>query len=232
MEELENRYRYLADACPSLATIDRVEHDDAIVFVHGTASCGMVSLKDLFSLAVEGFSVPGPVYRYEHDTYLPITDNSHELVELILDRIRVRRRLLIVAHSRGGLVAVDAALQLAERGFGAEVSVCTLGTPFRGTPLVAFGKKALNVLAKIGEEIATSVPIPVLSALAKAFFYVVESPTLPRGVMAMHEEAEGLAYLKRAAEDVALRSWASAFDVETGDAGFGASIEGILLAAL
>lgn len=231
MIEMERKYRELANACPSLSEIDRVEHENAMVFVHGTASCAIAGLKDLFSLAVEGFALPGPVYRFEHDTFVPITDNSADLARMISERLRVKR-LLLVAHSRGGLVAVDSARLLADSRYGGTVSVYTFGTPFRGTPLVAIGQKALNVLMKLGEEIATSVPVPAMSALAKGCFYLLESPKLPRGIAAMHEQAEGLVYLQRSIDPKQLTAWASDFDVETGSAGFGATVEGILLGAL
>jgi pimeloyl-ACP methyl ester carboxylesterase len=187
LAELESRYRYLADACPNLCEVERAVHDQAMVFVHGTLSCGMVSLKDLFGLAVEGYSVAGPVYRYEHDTFLPLKANADELADWIEHKLRIGRRLVIAAHSRGGLVAVAAAARLMKNRYPAEIVVRTFGTPFRGTPLVAIGKKALTVLAKLGEDIATAVPVPMLSALAKGFFYLFDSPTLPPGIMAMQE---------------------------------------------
>ena len=232
LAELESRYRYLADACPNLREVERAVHDQAMVFVHGTLSCGMVSLKDLFGLAVEGYSVPGPVYRYEHDTFLPLKANADELADWIERKLRIGRRLVIAAHSRGGLVAVAAAARLMKNRYPAEIVVRTFGTPFRGTPLVAIGKKALTVLAKLGEDIATAVPVPMLSALAKGFFYLFDSPTLPPGIMAMQEGPGVLDYLQDAADDVSLESWGSHYDVDSGNPGFGASVEGVLLGAL
>jgi pimeloyl-ACP methyl ester carboxylesterase len=232
LAELESRYRYLADACPNLHEVEREAHHEAMVFVHGTMSCGMVSLKDLFGLAVEGYSVPGHVYRYEHDTFLPLKDNADELADWIERKLRISRRLVIAAHSRGGLVAVSAAARLMKNRYPAEIVVRSFGTPFRGTPLVAIGKKALTLLAKLGEEISTAVPVPVLSALAKGFFYLFDSPTLPPGIMAMQEGPGVLDYVQDAAGDVSLESWASHYDVDGGNAGFGASVEGVLLGAL
>lgn len=232
LAELELRYRYLADACPNLCEVERAAHDQAMVFVHGTMSCGMVSLKDLFGLAVEGFPVPGHVYRYEHDTFLPVKDNAEELADWIERKLRISRRLVIAAHSRGGLVAVSAAARLMKNRYPAEIVVRTFGTPFLGTPLVAIGKKTLTLLAKLGEEISTVVPVPMLSALAKGFFYLFDSPTLPPGIMAMQEGPGVLDYLQDAASDVSLESWGSSYDADSGNPGFGASMEGVLLGAL
>lgn len=48
---------------------------------------------------------PGyPVRRFEHDTVATVLNNADELTQLITTAIRVDR-LLLVAHSRGGLVA-------------------------------------------------------------------------------------------------------------------------------
>jgi pimeloyl-ACP methyl ester carboxylesterase len=231
LAEMEAGYPYLADSCPRLDEIDAIDADVAMVFVHGTASCGIAGLKDLFSLATQGFSAPGRVLRFEHDTFVPVTDNAQVLSELIRDRLRVRK-LLIAAHSRGGLVACDAAKLLKDASYAGDVTVYSFGTPYQGTPLVAMGKKALNLLMKLGEEIATNVPLPVLSPLAKAMFYVMEAPTLPKGIMAMHEDAEGLAYLQRSASAIRLLSWGSHYDVMRGSAGFGVGAEGFLLGAL
>lgn len=229
--ELEDHYPALAKICPSLHDIDCVEHASAIVFVHGTASCGIVGLKDLFGLCVNGQVPSGPVYRFEHDTFLPVVDNSRELADLVAERVQAGR-LLLVAHSRGGLVAADAAHQLKARGYAGHVGVHSFGTPFKGTPLVAMGKKALNLLMKLGEELATNVPLPLMSPLAKALFYVMESPTLPRGIMAMHEDSEALPFIERSAAAVPLTCWGSNFDVQSGAAGYGTMGDAVLLGAL
>jgi pimeloyl-ACP methyl ester carboxylesterase len=231
LAEMEAAWPYIADSCPRLDETANINADVAMVFVHGTASCGIAGLKDLFSLATQGFSVPGRVLRFEHDTFVPITDNAQALSQLIKDRLRVRK-LLIAAHSRGGLVACDAAKLLKEASYAGDVTVYSFGTPYQGTPLVAMGKKALNLMMKLGEEMATHLPVPVLSPLAKAMFYVMEAPTLPKGIIAMHEDAPDLAYLQRFASAIRLLSWGSHYDVMRGSAGFGVGAEGFLLGAL
>ncbi|WP_280153086.1 hypothetical protein [Piscinibacter sp. XHJ-5] len=232
LAELEAAQPAIADTCPRLEEVEPpLDGDIAMVFVHGTASCGITGLKDLFPPATTGFMVPCPVLRFEHDTFVPIIDNVKTLAAEIAHRLHVRK-LLLVAHSRGGLVAADAAKVLRDAGYAGDVTVYTFGTPYQGTPLVAMGKKALNLLMKLGEGIADNVPVPVLSPLAKAMFYVMESPTLPPGILAMQEGAEALRYIQRSAEAVRLLSWGSDYDILSGIAGYGVASEGFLLGAL
>lgn len=232
LAELEAAHADVADACPRLEEVEPpLDADVAAVFVHGTASCGIGGLRDLVAPTNRGFAVPVPVLRFEHDTFVPIIDNAQDLADQIARRLRVRR-LLLLAHSRGGLVAADAARVLRDGGYAGDVTVHSFGTPYRGTPLVAMGKKALNLLMKLGEGLADGVPLPLLSPLAKAMFYVTESPTLPPGILAMQEGAEGLRYIERSAQAVQLRSWGSDYDVLRGDAGYGVATEGFLIGAL
>lgn len=232
LAEQEAANAVLADACPRLEEVEPSrDAETAMVFVHGTASCGIAGLKDLFAPAVAPIDVPCPAFRFEHDTFVPIIDNARTLAAEITRRLRVRR-LLLVAHSRGGLVAADAAKSLRDAGYAGEVTVHSFGAPYQGTRLVAMGKKALNLLMKLGEGMADTLPVPMLSPLAKAMFYVMESPTLPPGILAMGEGAEGLAYIRRNADAVRLLSWGSDHDIRTGAFGYGAAIGGFLLGAL
>lgn len=231
LREMELRYGGIAGAAPNLDNIGLVEHERAIVFVHGTASCGIAGLKDLFSLTVDDWPLPGPVYRFEHDTFQPINDNAKLLAKRIEGLVRCRH-LLLVAHSRGGLVAVEAAHYLAKKGYAADVQVQTFGTPFRGTPLVAIGQKVVNIFMKLGEELATAIPVPLLSALAKGIFYLVEAPKLPAGIAAMHVDAPDRRYRDELIDQSRLIAWGSDFDIERGSPGFGATVEGVLLGAL
>jgi pimeloyl-ACP methyl ester carboxylesterase len=230
LKEMEDRFPYVADACVDLARLagkPALRHERALVFVHGTMSCGIVGLKDLFSLAVEGFDPPGPVFRFEHDTFDSVFDNAKTLSRLIRDHLQVGH-LMLAAHSRGGLVAVHAARRLRALHWPGRVTVCTFGAPFLGTPLVALGQRGLNLLVKLGEEIASAVPVPVLSALAKAHGYLVEAPKLPAGIAAMDERAEGLDYIRESAAEIELEAWGSDYDIRSAGLGYGIDIDDIL----
>jgi pimeloyl-ACP methyl ester carboxylesterase len=218
------RYPQVEAQCPDLSTTQRATHTRAMVFVHGTVSCGAQGLKDLFP----AFDNLGPIYRYEHDTFRPIEENAVELADWIRDRIDTQR-LLIVGHSRGGLVARTAAARLAN-GYPGQVEICTFGTPHRGTPLVAAGGRLLNLLFKLGEDVLDA--IPIVSPLSKAYGYLVDSPVLPPGIQAMAEEASGLGTLNAIGDRYPLRSWGSTFDINRQPSGFGVAIEGVLAGAL
>ena len=202
---MSERYPQVAEACPDLSSIEPVAHDCAIVFVHGTVSCGIQGLKDLYP----SIAFPLPIYRYEHDTFQPLHDNASELAELIATRIQVKR-LLLAAHSRGGLVARLAQVELEREGYQADVSVFTFGTPHEGTPLVALGGKALNLLLKLGEDIAGT--IPIVSPLTKAYSYLMEEPSLPRGIEVMREGSEGLLTMRLLGNPARVHCWGSNFD--------------------
>jgi triacylglycerol esterase/lipase EstA (alpha/beta hydrolase family) len=120
----------IADKYPDLSQITPQQHDKVIVFEHGTLSCGLEGLQHFENLAV-------PVYRYEHDTFARIETNGTELADLIRENIDAKQ-LLIIAHSRGGLVARIAIAKLRPTYEGA-VQLFTFGTTHRGTPLVNVG---------------------------------------------------------------------------------------------
>ena len=218
------RHPVVESRCPDLSKADRASHPHAIVFVHGTVSCGVQGLKDL--LPALGDTVP--IYRYEHDTFRPIEENAVELADWIRDRIDTPR-LLIVGHSRGGLVARTAAGRLAN-AYQGQVEIYTFGTPHRGTPLVTAGGRLLNLLFKLGEDALGA--IPIVSPLSKAYGYLVDSPALPPGIQAMAEDAPGIGTLNAIGDRYPLRSWGSSFDIHRQPSGFGVAIEGVLAGAL
>jgi pimeloyl-ACP methyl ester carboxylesterase len=80
------------------------------------------------------------IWRFHHDTreligYDGASGNAQELGDAILDRFGADRPILILAHSRGGLVA---RAYLCNYGDGAEgdrvLGLVTLGTPHHGSP--------------------------------------------------------------------------------------------------
>lgn len=162
--------------CPDLASITTVrDHEDAIVFVHGTVSCAIQSLKDFYNAGIDI-----PIYRYEHDTFLPVSENGAELANLIGAHVRARR-LMIVAHSRGGLVARIALSKLLRSAYPGDVSVLTFGTPHEGTPLANVGSAFVNLLFRLGSYVVGAIPVTAPAVAAWTFVY--DSPTLPPGIV-------------------------------------------------
>jgi hypothetical protein len=189
-------------------------------------SCAIQGLKEL--LKHPNSAVLHHLYRYEHDTFRPLSENSSELAGLISERVHAQR-LLIVAHSRGGLVARLALDDLSRRGYRGQVELYTFGTPHQGTPLVQIGGKALNLLYKLGEDIVGS--LPHLTPLTKAYSYLIDSPTLPRGIDVMREDSDVMDLLRRLNDPAQVRSYGSDFDIRNQPSGFGIVVEGALSGA-
>ena len=119
-----------------------------VVFVHGGLSCCFDAFADLFRRIESNLRTPGPdagaavFLRFEHDTYHPISVNAERLCELVRDKLSQYSRagqeteLLLIAHSRGGLVARLASDILIDRGLWSKdrLEVFTYGSPHRGTP--------------------------------------------------------------------------------------------------
>lgn len=218
-------YPYIDTACPDLATVIRGAEPCAVVFVHGTVSCGVQGLKDLWQ------SVPRPsrpIYRYEHDTFQPIEANARELAQLVTERLDAPR-VLLAGHSRGGLVARMAAARLVG-SLPAAVEVYTFGTPHMGTPLAAIGGRLMNVLFKLGEDFAGA--IPLVSPLTKAYGYLYDAPGLPPGIDALREDSSVLDTMNTIGDRCSVRSWGSSFDFHKAPSGFGVGVEGALAGAL
>jgi pimeloyl-ACP methyl ester carboxylesterase len=118
--------------CPDISDVQNAS-GDVVIAVHGTMACAVPLAKAIKQMLAEGV----PVGRFEHDTWLPVTQNAEELVAFLnkLDADRVT----LVAHSRGGLVAARAAQISRHKG----IRVITLGTPFLGTPIAHAGELSL-----------------------------------------------------------------------------------------
>jgi pimeloyl-ACP methyl ester carboxylesterase len=125
----------LASDCPTLSGDNpSTRADRVVVFVHGTGSTCYRYLPELSYLR-------GRLYLFEHDTYIPIDQNAHELAALV--RVALPHAdVAFVGHSRGGLVARSAAGKLAASG--RESNVLTLGTPHAGCELVPFAEQTVN----------------------------------------------------------------------------------------
>jgi pimeloyl-ACP methyl ester carboxylesterase len=101
--------------------------DRAPIFVHGTASTGYAYLDQLV-----GCFGRRRLLLFEHDTFQVIRWNVRDLVQLVHDKLD-GIPLLLIGHSRGGLVALMTASHLIRQG--QDVETLTFGSPFQGTPL-------------------------------------------------------------------------------------------------
>jgi hypothetical protein len=221
---MSEKYPHIADGCPDLSRISACQREEAIVFVHGTVSCGIQGLKDFFAAGVDE-----PIFRYEHDTFRALKENGIELADLISTRIRTKK-LLLAAHSRGGLVARFAADELTRRGYPADVQIFTFGAPHQGTPLAAMAGELLNLLFKLSGEIVNA--IPVLTPLSKAYSFLIKCPALPPGIAIMREDSEALCLLNAYGDWTRVSSWGSQFRIDSNRSGFGIFVTGTLLGAL
>jgi pimeloyl-ACP methyl ester carboxylesterase len=219
---METRWWPLATACADLRSAAATTRSDiAMVFVHGTLSCALQSLKDLFPTTPHDELV----FRFEHDTFARIGENGRELATLIRDKLPVKR-LVLVAHSRGGLVARIAAALLQREHFGGEVRLLTFGTPHAGTPLVRVSSGLLNLLLKLGSPIVGGVPL--MTPILAAFFNVYNFSSLPDGISVMHESSEALQLLNTGGGSHHVECWGSEFDPASNESGFGIDTENVL----
>ena len=224
LDAMETKYPYLAAMIPRLRLRPPLAMPTATVFVHGTMSCALASLKDLYPGAAD--QCAEPTFRYEHDTFRPIHENGTDLAEKVSDVLQVQR-LTLVAHSRGGLVARYARRHLRKLGFAGETHILTVGTPHTGTPVVRLAGRALNMFLKLGEEVINA--LPVTSPLMKAYGYLWDVPGLPQGIAAMDEGSDAIGGLGVLDSPDDVQSWGSHFDMMTSPAGYGVDIDGLLL---
>ena len=160
---------------------------DAVVVVHGTMSNSVH-----FAAAVSGCTPLGvPVLRFEHDTWRSLEDNAAELAALLESCIQ--GSAVLIAHSRGGLVATRAAQKLQKRT-SRSTSVVTLGTPFDGTAMaVAADVGYMGARALMGGlRLATG---PVVDAFTRLLGIAIKM-TPPRGLQLMYPSNDALPILR------------------------------------
>jgi hypothetical protein len=158
------------------------------VFVHGTRSSGLASLKDLAG------HLTVPTVRFEHDTFRPVDENAQALATMVRESVSARK-VLLLAHSRGGLVARLAASYLRDTADAPDIETWTFGTPHRGTPVVG---RALEVAAglslgrrrKLGTISKLDVDTwpdggPAEDPVSAALSILMRSASLPPGIAVM-----------------------------------------------
>jgi pimeloyl-ACP methyl ester carboxylesterase len=133
----------LVEQHPELAAVGDYTVTDPIVWVQGTVSCGLAHLRQLLRVVPYGRTV----YRFEHDTFRDIDENIDQLVDQLRRKVSAdTSRVILIGHSRGGLVVRGAARELAPDHPEVDFEVVTLGTPHTGTPLVNAGARVLRGL--------------------------------------------------------------------------------------
>jgi pimeloyl-ACP methyl ester carboxylesterase len=101
-----------------------------IVLVHGLASTAAEMARMLKPLALNAA-------RFEHDTFISIARNASGLRKLLEEHAETADEIILLCHSRGGLVARAAADLLPEE-VARRTAIHTFGTPHTGTPLADF----------------------------------------------------------------------------------------------
>lgn len=95
-----------------------------------------------------------PVWRFEHDTFLPLDTNIAQLVEALerqVVRLRPHGRLVLLAHSRGGAVARFALPALRDRWPGWDFHALTAGAPHAGTDVFErLGQRWVGLAGAVG----------------------------------------------------------------------------------
>lgn len=175
-----------------------------VVVVHGTFSCSVA-----IAAAVRSVCSAFNVVRFEHDTFVPITENVNDLISHIR-RIAALgvSQILLLAHSRGGLVACQAASLLRGAVPSLKIDVWTVGTPHFGTPLAGVGGSAAQVLGAMYRLCARLVDGTVKATYVEgAASYLVSAGQLPTGIAAMRQGSDFLDLHRLHAQCSPLRTW-------------------------
>ena len=167
--------------CPDVSDAGR--HESPVIAVHGTMSCAIPIAATLRELLPQ----PASVLRFEHDTWGSVVQNAQDLTEALVGRVGARSAIL-VAHSRGGLVARHAAHLL--QGRGVDVRMISLGTPYRGTPMIGAAEAGrLGVQATLG--VLRWVGGPLIDVATRLAGLALPR-TLPLGIAVMQENSDYL----------------------------------------
>lgn len=170
----ETEFMQYLPACPEL-TADSRRRGHAVIAVHGTMACGLPLASALHDL----LSGP-PIFRFEHDTWLPLHDNMRQLRALITSL--GAQSVTVIAHSRGGLVAEECARTMPH------VGVITLGTPFYGTPLISAADVSLLGLRSLMGLIRAATGVVLVDAATYIAGFIIRG--VPPGLNTMREDSE------------------------------------------
>ena len=197
-----------------------------LVAVHGSFSCAI----ELASFLKEA-APSATVVRFEHDTFRPISENVKALASEV-QRLHNSglHRALLVSHSRGGLVASQAALRLMSLCPNLELKVWSAGTPHRGTPIAGFGAGAAFMAraAHVGmnayyrtcaRKDGNSLGVTTAEGAAS---YLYSFDALPPGISAMAPDSPFIDMHPWQIQPISLRTWGGICDpVSSGSFGQG-----------
>jgi pimeloyl-ACP methyl ester carboxylesterase len=192
------------------------------VIVHGFASCAVPAARALMK---SGYPAGMPTYRFEHDTFLSPRENARALAKLI--RALPDTRILLICHSRGGLVARYAIAGLPDR----DASIVTLGTPHQGTPIASSwgvgARQALRMANSYSYETQATGGEPHPDSLARGY---VPRRFPPPGLDALRPNS---AFFQDLAEDAPPNDRITAYgaDFRPGESGGGLKALGAEIAA-
>ena len=175
-------------ACPRLADLASPAMG-AVVVVHGTMSTAV----PLAAAVHANIGDSQRCLRYEHDTWLPLEANALELAALITEHIR--GVVVLIAHSRGGLVAARAAQILGAANAVRVAGLLTLGTPFAGTPLALAARTgSLGMTTLMGGLRFLGGPVVDAATRIAGFVLRVDPPP---GLMVMEPMSDALPILRQ-----------------------------------
>jgi pimeloyl-ACP methyl ester carboxylesterase len=236
LEALEAAHPNLGKAIPDLPHAAELDHsylpargayDELVVLVHGALSCGVRMAAAIYPRVADipTRSAKRTVFRFEHDTFLPAQANSNELVKRLLPYADRVTSVLLVGHSRGGLVAANAAAALIDpfQPVFKEVGLMTFGTPHAGTPLVRAGvsvRQAVEALLKAGANMgARWLGADPLGWVAG--YGLSKIGRFPPGILDMRAEDNSFllrGQTQRYPPSMEARAWAAEFDPSAADA--------------
>jgi hypothetical protein len=198
------------------ATCPRIEHMRSshksipmVVVVHGTFSCAMEAAERVRAACPEL-----AVARFEHDTFRPVSENVGALVDH-LTRLRNgnQAEILLLAHSRGGLVASQAAAILGAQSDPRNLTVWTAGTPHFGTPIAGVGGLPARAIGALYRLCARSEQGGLRATVVEgAVSYLIAAGELPAGVACMRLGSDLLDLHRLHVRRLHLRTWGGRCD--------------------
>lgn len=217
--QLRDRDHWIATDIPDLRG-KNIPTGPTSVLVHGTYSTCSSAFNDIPKSILKNRAV----IRYEHDTFQSIQDNASELADLIINKLG--SDVLLVAHSRGGLVARLAMLKLEKFGYNGirnRVRLITCGTPHAGTPIA---QSAMSILPVLNPLVSMFAPRSGLLSAAIERFRVGKAT--PVGIADMVPQSTFIATLNDGdfeAENL-IMAFGGDFSIDASGHGYGPAFKG------